>query len=94
MNALRGICPSHGRYHVTRYERDVSHKSGTHGKFFFRKFPRPSQASDVAHIKLENRQMKDDKKSSIMLTFPETLARSNDDVETEVGWKPDVMLWF
>lgn len=33
---------------------------------FFGQFRHPSQASDVAHIKFKNRQMKEDEKSSIM----------------------------
>ena len=38
---------------------------------FFGQFCRPSQASDVAHTKLKNKQMKEEKKFSIMHVFSE-----------------------
>ena len=38
---------------------------------FFGQFRHPSQASDVTHIKLKNRQMEEDEKSSIMHVLSE-----------------------
>ena len=71
MNTLREIFPSQGRSHVTRSEREVSHALVTTARFFSWQFRRLGQASDVAHTKLKNSQMKEDEKSSIMHVLSE-----------------------